>query len=274
MKQNILVKTAIILALLAGCGSKVAVETNNDVSKDVVTKIGAAITESYRGYNNDGPQLKHYRVGDRQYRLEATNFPEDKVYALIQHTMSEGLTTLDEYSVNRYGELVNETDQLLAMRDIEATNLVKGEAMDMVLVSNDEEICVATHIVPKPIVTKSEGGGKIAVEILTPDAYEFHLKGEGFKPHEILKCKFESSTSNNVEKRSIMATEEGTIDMIFAPIRNAAESGRGQVTLLNEDGGNEVSFVYNWGMMAFNDDMTNNNENVATMEDNNEKTVF
>ena len=139
--------------------------------------------------------------------------------------------------------------------------------MDIVMVSDDEEICVATHIVPKPIVTKGESRGKIAVEILTPDAYEFHLRGDGFNPHEILRCKFESSTSNDVERRSIMATEEGTIDMIFAPIRNAAESGRGLVTIVSEDGAEEASFIYNWGMLAFRDDETMTMENIALAEE-------
>ncbi len=185
-----------------------------------------------------------------RYEMVVHGIPSDKLYNTFNWpiNVAEPIQTMSGASIGKNGVVMcagRTSDQCSGDKPDDPVDFVlapaKGELYRLALVSVDENVKVATAIVPDPIIGKNKG---CSVEIvrLMPKFELVMLKGSGFGQNETVSFSAESYGETHDGKPK--ADPDGKFDMALLPFVKGKSGGDMKVVLKGAACSPAVTFHY------------------------------
>jgi hypothetical protein len=177
------------------------------------------------------------------YYLTAVGLPKDTVYQLWVKSLSNQTPTaiVTEAKIDDSGYVMIGGERF----NLGIQAPVKGEAMELGLMTVDKNGGALGKIIPFPIESK-QGNYRLWVELRSKNGDLFVIYGEGFEPNK--EMSFVSTSDGEVAKGTIKANDKGRLNIVVLPAVAGKESGLASYSVIGKYG--EVEVSYEWGPAA------------------------
>lgn len=237
--------------------------TNNDNEKSIMRK---SVMNALLFRSTKGPTLQAKKVSPKEikekgnldhefksevpsYILEAKDFSPGDSYTLYCLNMCYDSCYMGEFFVTNEGQLISKkNNKPIETNIIFSGSYMNGEYSSWVLLSEDQQTCVAAVITPNPIEFEWADGAYVTLIMQTPDASQFIISGKGFKPNE----SFTFASRNYDERLSFKhkASSDGTLSTFFLPAVINKEGGVAIIKIKRHSTKEIGTFKCLWGCDA------------------------
>jgi hypothetical protein len=128
---------------------------------------------------------------------------------------------------------------------VDAVDFQPGQALRIGFISTDNEQKAYAEVIPFPIENEDRQC-RLVAERLSEDAGTWAIRGEGFKPGEVVHYVWKGP--GNSLKRDVKVSEKGSLALMVRPPASGAEGGT--VTFKVKAGACEPLLRFSWTVMA------------------------
>lgn len=191
------------------------------------------------------PELKYEISSQQELKLIPDNFPKGQRLMVVVERLEQKPSIVRNLTINEQNEVVlgDQSDKVFYLP---LKGYLRGEPINIGLLSADGKEKAVTTVIPYPIEVRDGLGRHLSLELSSADGSSFKFVGEGFRPNESLVLK--STTGKKTLTTKLSPTKAGRFSGTLKPFERGKTSGSSNLEISSKSG--RLWLDFDWGQAA------------------------